>query len=153
MSNLTHWDPFREMINLSKAMDRWIDNSLPSREGVWEDYSWTLPLDVVENEDGYLVKASVPGMKPEDLEITYNNSTLTIKGQVKEDQETKDKKFHLRERRFGSFIRSLTLPMTINADAISAEYKDGVVTLRLPKTEAVKPKKIAIKAGNKLIEG
>ena len=78
MSNLTRWDPFREMMNLSKAMDRWLDNTVGSREGVWEDYAWTLPVDVVENEDGFLVKASVPGMKPEDLEITYNNNTLTV---------------------------------------------------------------------------
>ena len=152
MSNLTRWDPFREMLNLSKAMDRFVDNTLSSREGPWDDFSWTLPLDVVENEDGYLVKASVPGMKPEDLEITYSNNSLTIKGEIKEDQDLKEKLFHLRERRFGSFTRSVTLPNTIKADSISAEYKDGVVTLHLPKADEVKPKRITVKTG-KLIEG
>ena len=147
MSNLTRWDPFREMLNLSKAMDRFVDNTLSSREGPWDDFSWTLPLDVVENEDGYLVKASVPGMKPEDLEITYSNNSLTIKGEIKEDQDLKEKLFHLRERRFGSFTRSVTLPNTIKADSISAEYKDGVVTLHLPKADEVKPKRITVKTG------
>jgi HSP20 family protein len=152
MSNLTRWDPFREMLSLSKAMDRFVDNTLSTREGPWDDFSWTLPLDVIENEDGYLVMASVPGMKPDDLEVTYSNNTLTIKGEIKEDQSLKDKLFHLRERRTGSFVRSVALPNTIKADTITAEYKDGVVTLRLPKADEVKPRKITIKT-NKMIGG
>lgn len=149
---LTRWDPFQEMLNLRRTVDRLFDNVNPDRE--WQPATWGLALDVVENKDDFIVKASVPGINPDDLDISYADDTLTIKGEIKSDNEVKENQYHLRERRFGSFARSITLPTKIKGDAIEASYQNGVINLRLPKAEEVKPKRIAIKVGdNKMIEG
>lgn len=148
---LSRWDPYREMMTVRRAMDRLIENSLGDESTGGPD--WGLALDVVEDENGYQVKASVPGVQPEDIDVTYNKGMLTIKGQVKDESESIQGEYHLRERRFGSFSRSISLPATIKAEEIQASYKDGVLTLALPKAEEVKPKRIAIQAnGNKAIE-
>ncbi len=150
---LTRWDPFQEMLNLRRTVDRLFDNASSNREGT-QASMWGLAVDMVENKDDFIVKASVPGINPNDLDISYTDGTLTIKGEIKEDKDFKEDQFHLRERRYGSFIRSITLPNQIRGDEIEASYQDGVVTLRLPKAEEVKPKRIAIKVGDqKMIEG
>lgn len=148
---LTRWDPFQEMITLRNAVDRLLDNTI-SPLASQQPTTWGLALDVIEKDDEFVVKASVPGIKPDDLEITFTDNTLTIKGQTQEDQEVKEANYHLRERRFGSFSRSITLNSHINADKIQANYDNGVLTLTLPKAEEVKPKRIAIKSA-KMIEG
>lgn len=150
---LTRWDPFQEMLNLRRTVDRLFDNASPDRE--WgQSPMWGLAVDVVENKDDFIVKASVPGIHPDDLDISYADDTLTIKGDIKSDNEVKEDQYHLRERRFGSFARSISLPTKVKGDAIEASYQNGVVTLRLPKAEEVKPKRIAIKVGDqKVIEG
>lgn len=150
---LTRWDPFQEMLNLRRAVDRLFDNV--GAEGEWTQTNmWGLSVDMVENKDEFVVKASVPGINPNDLDISYADDTLTIKGEVKSDNEVKDNQYHLRERRYGTFARSITLPTRIKGDAIEASYQNGVVTLRLPKAEEVKPKRISIKVGDqKMIEG
>ena len=150
---LTRWDPFQEMLNLRRTVDRLFDNASPDRD--WTQSGlWGLALDVVENKDDFIVKASVPGINPDDLDISYADGTLTIKGEVKSDNEVKEDQYHLRERRYGTFSRSITLPTKIKGDAIEASYQNGVITLRLPKAEEVKPKRIAIKVGDqKMIEG
>jgi HSP20 family protein len=149
---LTRWDPFQEMLNLRRTVDRLFDNVGPDHE--WLPTQWGLAVDIAENKDDFIVKASVPGIKPDDLDISYADDTLTIRGEIKSDNEYKEDQYHLRERRYGSFSRSISLPTKIKGDAIEASYQDGVVTLRLPKTEEVKPKRIAIKVGNgKVIEG
>ena len=146
MSNLSRWDPVRDMMSLRRTMDR-----LFGDEGFDEDFNrslnWNLPLDVAEREDEYVVKASLPGVNPDDLEITYNNNTLTIRAEVKADEEKKGETYHHRERRFGVYSRSITLPTSIKADAIEAHYDAGVLTLELPKTEEVKPRRIQIGSG------
>lgn len=149
---LTRWDPFQEMLNLRRTVDRLFDNVSPDRE--WQTATWGLAVDVVENKDDFVVKASVPGINPDDLDISYADDTLTIKGEIKSDNEVKENHYHLRERRYGSFSRSIALPTKIKGDAIDASYQNGVITLRLPKAEEVKPKRIAIKVGDsKMIEG
>ena len=149
---LTRWDPFQEMLNLRRTVDRLFDNVSPDHE--WQPATWGLALDVVENKDDFIVKASVPGINPDDLDISYADDTLTIKGEIKSDNEAKDNQYHLRERRYGSFSRSISLPTKIKGEAIEASYQNGVITLRLPKAEEVKPKRINIKVGdNKMIEG
>ena len=151
---LTRYDPFREMLTLRRAMDRMFDRALDT-DSEWQPVTWNLALDVAENKDEFLVKASIPGIHPDDLDITYADNVLTIKGETKEEKEIKEDQYHLRERRFGSFARSVTLPNKIQGDAIEARYEAGVLTLRLPKVEEAKPKKIAIhvpkviEAGNK----
>jgi HSP20 family protein len=149
---LTRWDPFQEMLNLRRTVDRLFDNVNPDRE--WQPATWGLALDVEESKDDFTVKASVPGINPDDLDISYTDDTLTIKCDIKSDNEVKENQYHLRERRYGSFARSITLPTKVKGDAIEASYQNGVITLRLPKAEEVKPKRIAIKVGDsKMIEG
>ena len=113
---------------------------------------WGLPLDVVEDEDSYIIKASIPGIKPDDLDITYNKGLLTIKGELKDESETTKGQYHLRERRFGRFMRTVSLPTSVKADDINASFQDGILTLRMPKAEEVKPKRISVKSDNKTIE-
>jgi HSP20 family protein len=133
MATLTRWDPFREMATLRRTMDRFFDEPLFETALRWpREEAFSLALDVAEKDDSYIVKASVPGVNPEDIEIT-------------EDKEVKEEDYHLRERHYGSFMRTITLPMAVNADKIEAVNEHGVLTLTIPKSEAVKPKKIAVK--------
>jgi HSP20 family protein len=145
MNYIIRRDPFREMVTLRSAMDRMFDSAFLGEDGDWPTFVDSLPLDVAETEDEYVVKASIPGIKPDDLEITYSGKTLTIKGEFKAEEEREDVHFHLRERRYGAFARSLALPAAVKSDAIEAKYESGVLTLKLPKSEEVKPKKIAVR--------
>ena len=152
---LTRWDPFQEMLNLRRTVDRLFDNA--NSDGEWGQPSmWGLAVDVVENKDEFIVKASVPGINPDDLDVSYTGDTLTIKGEIKSDESVKGDQYHLRERRFGTFTRSISLPTKIKGDAIEASYQNGVLNLHLPKAEEVKPKRISIRVGDgnqKTIEG
>jgi HSP20 family protein len=140
------------MLSMRRSMDRLFDRAL---EPSWSDSgTWDLALDVVENKDEFLVKASLPGINPSDIEITFTDNVLTIQGEIKEDKEIKEEQYHLRERRQGMFSRSISLPNRVKSDAIEASYDAGVLSLRLPKVDEVKPKQIAIKVnGSKMIEG
>ena len=143
---LTRYDPFREMLALRNTMERLLDSAVNSTSTL-QPATLGLALDVAESENEYVVKTSLPGINLNDLEITYSNNTLTIKGEVREEQELEEARYHLRERSHGSFARSITLPAGVESDKIEANYEAGVLTLRLPKAEEIKPKKIAIKSG------
>jgi HSP20 family protein len=145
---IRRWDPFREMMVLRNPVDRVVDSEFALAPESWKSFNWSVALDVVESEDEYLVKASVPGINPEELEITFEDNRLTIKGEVKEESEVNEARYHLRERRFGSFSRSIKMPSGIDSDKIEANYEKGVLELHLPKVEEVKPKKIAIKTSS-----
>ena len=146
MTALTRWDPYRELATMRSMMDRLMDEDVFRLPRLWERQNeFGLALDVAEKSDAYIVKASVPGVAPEDVEITLSDNVLTIKGEMKEDKEIKEETYHLRERRFGQFTRSVTLPMPVNADKIEAVNENGVLTLTLPKAESTKPKKIEVK--------
>ncbi len=155
MTTLMRWDPFREMQALRETVDRLFESSLSTWAGEPRALGWTLALDVAESEDEYLVKASVPGIKPEDLDITFTDNTLTIKGEIKAEEERDEVRYHIRERRYGQFTRSISLPTSIDAEHIEAEYDNGVLTLHLPKAEEARPKRISVRAtgGQKVIEG
>ena len=162
MNNLIRWDPFREMSALQRIMgigdviDRAFDRSLFDPTETWlQPTSWEMSLDIAETDDEFVVKASLPGIDQNDLEITYSNNVLTIKGETKEEQDVKEKHYHLRERCYGSFQRSVSLPSTVNADKIEASYQSGVLTLNLPKAEESKSKRIPVSSGSvpKVIEG
>ena len=142
---LTRWDPFRDLVSMRRAMDRLMENSLGDEHDVTSE--WGLPLDVVEDENEYIVIASLPGIKPEDLDITFNKGSLTIKGEIKDESETTKGQYHLRERRFGTFARTITLPTTVKPEDIQADYHDGILELKMPKSEEVKPKRIPIQSG------
>ena len=137
---ITRWKPMREI----RAMNRMYNSAIVDGHPSWGTPRWSLALDVAESDDGYVVKASLPGIEPNDLEITFSENVLTIKGEVEEDEELEEAQYHLRERRYGSFSRSIRLPSGIESEEIEASFIDGVLKLHLPKAEEVKPKKIAI---------
>lgn len=156
MTKLVRWSPFREVMSLRDEIDRVFDEAF-STEPVtrWRrGTGWGLALDVTEDEDGFVVKASVPGVNPDDLEITLTDNVLTIKGERKEEKEVDEERYHLRERRYGSFSRSITLPVKVDEAGIDATCDNGVLTLSIPKAEEIKPKRITIGVkGRKAIEG
>ena len=153
MANLTRWDPFREMMSMRGSMDRLLDRFFEEPLSEWQTTDWGLPLDLSEDEDEFVVKASVPGINPDDLEITLSGDTLTIKGEIQKEEERQEERYHLRERRYGRFTRSISLPTSVESDKIEADYSKGVLTLHLPKTEEVKPKRIPVRSGGKVLEG
>jgi len=132
---------------MRQMLDRFFDDDFARFPALWERQpgAMSLALDVVEQEEAFIVKASIPGVPADDVEITLTDNVLTIKGEMKGDKEVKEANYHLRERRFGSFLRSVTLPTAVDADKIEAINENGVLTLTLPKAEAVKPKKIEVK--------
>jgi len=153
MTTLTRRDPVREMLTLRSAMSRLFDDafqSLDMQPQTNGHSTFALALDVSENDDEYRVQASVPGVAEEDLDITLQNHVLTIAGELKA-QEQEGVQYHLRERRHGRFSRSITLPSAINADAIAADFENGVLTVHLPKVAEAKPRRIAVH-GQKTIE-
>lgn len=147
MNNLTRWEPLREAPTLRTMMDRFFDEPFFGAPQLWSqrNEAFPLPLDVIEEEGQYIVKASMPGVEPDQVEITLTDNVLTIKGETKRESEKKESNYHVRERRFGSFMRIVTLPAGVDSEKVEATHENGVLTLRLPKTEAVKPKKIAVK--------
>jgi HSP20 family protein len=144
------------MFSLSNALDRWFEDAFMGNQFNFpEGFNYGFPVDVVEKENEFVVKASLPGINPDDLDITFTNGVLSIRGEFKEEQGNEDEQYHMRERRYGTFTRSISLPTSINADQIDASYQDGVLSLTLPKAEEAKPKRIPIHAGQsgKMIEG
>jgi HSP20 family protein len=147
MSNgIVRWDPFRDMVSLRDAMNRLFEESFV-RPAPWGATFEGAPLavDVVETKDDVTVKASVPGIKPEDIDITIAGDLLTIKGEFKSEHKSEEANVVRQERRYGKFERALSLPTHIVADKARAEFENGVLTLTLPKAEDVKPKAIKVK--------
>ncbi len=151
MTNLVRWEPFRDLISLREAMDRLFEESFvrPRTEWLAPLGAETLAVDMYETDDAIVVKSAIPGIKPEDLDISIANDSLTIKGETKFEEEVQEELFIRQERRYGSFCRSLTIPMPVVADKAEAEFENGILTLRLPKAEEVKPKPIQVKAKGK----
>lgn len=146
MANLTRWDPFREMNALRTVMDQMVHEG-SGLDRFWNESSnsYGLALDVSENENEYTVKASVPGVNPDDLDISLNDNMLTIRGEIKDESEKEEKgQYHLRERHYGSFMRSVSLPATIDSQQASADFENGVLTLHLPKSAETKPRRISV---------
>lgn len=147
MSNITRWDPLRDMVSLREAMDRLLEESFVRPYGSSGGRATSLALDVYEQDEDIKVRASIPGIKPEDIDISITGDTLTIRGETQEEKEEQQGNYHMRERRFGAFHRSITLPTMVNADQAEATYENGVLTLTLPKAEEAKPKSIEVKSG------
>ena len=139
------WDPFREMVSLHDAMNSLLQDSYVRPGSKLADGGPAmLPLDISENENEFVVKASLPGIRPEDVQITAHGDTLTIRGELKAEEEKKDEHYHVRERRFGQFQRTVRLSAPIIADKAQAQFDNGVLTLTLPKAEEAKPKQIKV---------
>lgn len=144
MTNLTRWDPFGE---LRTTMDRLFDEgfSRPWRlMPTTSEYEAVLPVEVSQTDDAIEVKASLPGVRPEDVEITVANDVLTIKARHTEETEDKQRDFYRREIRYGAFHRALSLPVSVDADKAVARHENGLLRLTLPKAESTRPKQIKV---------
>ncbi len=154
---LRRWEPFAELQRMEDMMDRMMQHFFGRGDGdrwprLWSG-EWTVPVDVFQTDDHVVLKASVPGIRPEDLDISITGNTVTIKGEVKGEEEVKEENVLLRERRYGSFSRTITLPEGVDADRGEANYEHGVLTIRFPKREEVRPKSLKIHVGGQAIEG
>lgn len=143
--SISRWEPFKEMMTLREAMDRLFEDSFvrPSRF-FRETVGTYLPLDVYTTNDAVVIRASVPGAKPDDVEITIEGDTVTIRGEIKAPQE--EGTFLLQEQRYGPFSRSIELALPVQADKAEAKFENGVLTLTIPKAEEIKPKVIKVKS-------
>lgn len=145
---LTRWDPFAEMRRFHHAFNRDSFNprtwGFPIATNGAPNRNWHIPLDAVEDGDNLVLRASVPGVKPEDIEVTVEDGVLSIKGETQVGSEEKEGGYLMRERRIGSFHRSVRLPETVDTDKAESGYENGVLTITLPKIEAKKAKRLEI---------
>ena len=146
---LVKWNPVKDLIDFHDEMDSMLDSFFSPRflDGWVFDRPavWYPNVDVTETDDEYTLKAELPGMSKDDIQITFKDGVLTLEGERKKETESKDVNYHRLERAYGKFCRSFELPSEVVADKISAEYKDGVLIVHLPKTEESKSKQIKIK--------
>ena len=146
MSNLTRWEPVREMMTLREAMDRLFDDAFTRPLSI-RDGGFSGPaIDMYQTDDEVIVKAALPGFSADDVHINITGEVLTIRGELKHEEEQKEKAWHMREQRWGSFERAVALPTDVVADKANAEFANGILTITLPKAEEVKPKTISVKA-------
>jgi len=145
MSNLIRWEPTREMMTLREAMDRLFDDAFTRPLSLRD--AWSVPaIDMFQTDDEIVVKAALPGIKADEVQINITGEVLTLKGEMKHEEDKKEKAWHIHEQRWGSFERSIVLPTDVVPDKAKAEFDNGILTITLPKAEEVKPKVINIKA-------
>ncbi|MGZ6218755.1 MAG: Hsp20/alpha crystallin family protein [Syntrophales bacterium] len=145
MNVITHWDPFRDMIDFRRMMNQ-LRRNFQDTDG--QEPAYDIAMDVCETPEAFEIEAALPGVSKDDVDITLNDNILTIRAETKGEKDEKGKTYHTRELRVGSFVRSIVLPSSINADAIEANFDNGILKLRLPRAEESKPKRIQIHSGN-----
>jgi HSP20 family protein len=144
---ILRFDPFRELIALQDRMNRMFEESVRTRgaeEGEFASGSWAPPVDIYETQDALLVKAELPEVKREDIDIRLENGVLSLRGQRKLSEELKNYQCYRMESQYGAFSRSFSLPRTVDANKIEASYKDGVLSITIPKREETKARQIQI---------
>jgi HSP20 family protein len=156
MTVITRWDPFREFSTLQDRMNRLFRESFTEggREEALTTTSFAPPVDVYEDEHNVSLKIEVPGIDEKDIDVRLENNTLTVHGERKFEKEEKEENFRRVERQYGSFTRSFTLPATVDADKVSANYDKGILKITLPKKAEAKPKQVKVSVGGeKVLEG
>ena len=149
--SLVRWDPFRELEDMSDRLNRAFGRSAIARptgngnKDALTVFDWAPSVDIVETPEEFIVKAELPDVKKEDVKVSVDGGVLRIEGERKQEKEEKGKKYHRVERSYGSFFRSFTLPDNVDEGKVQAEFKDGILNVRLHKAEKVKPKAIEIK--------
>ena len=150
MNNVIRWNPFREIAEMQRQIDRVFDegwnNTISRLETAW------MPIDVTESDNSYTVIADLPGLTSDDIDVNFHDGVLTINGEVHESTSDEKDNVLVRERTYGKFSRRINLPMSVDVENISATYQDGVLTLELPKAESSKPHQIKVKQ-QKLLKG
>jgi HSP20 family protein len=146
---IVRWDPFRDFAQLQDRINRvFADAYGPNDQALMTAGSWVPPVDIYQSDDHQLVlKAELPDMAREDIELTIDNGTLTIRGDKRLNGEVKEEQYHRIERRYGSFSRSFSLPQTVDPSKVDAQYTNGVLTIRLPMRDEAKPRQIKVNVG------
>jgi HSP20 family protein len=143
MASVVRWDPFRDVMALREDVNRLFGRTLGEGAGA---AVWTPAVDVFDTKHAIVLKAELPGMKPEDIDIEIDDNVLTIKGERRFQEAVEDGRYYRLERSYGHFSRSLTLPQGVRGDQVQASFDHGVLEVRVPKAEEVKPRKIAVNA-------
>ena len=150
MNTLIRWNPYREMISLRNSMDQMLDESFIRVFGETSRPSMglTIPIDMYERNGDLVIRTDLPGINPEDIDISINDDTLTIKGEFKSDDQEERENVHFQELSYGKFRRAVQLPSRVDPDQAEALFDEGVLKLTLPKTEMSKPRQISVKTGS-----
>lgn len=152
--SLVRWNPARDLaawpsnlFGMQREMNKMFDNFFNGTDQ-GEDYAltaWSPAVDIAEHDDEFTVKVELPGVSKDEVKITLESNILTIRGEKKQQKETKKENYHRVERSYGSFQRSFTMPATVKTDKIDASFRDGILNIKLPKAEEAKPKQIEVK--------
>jgi len=138
MANLIPWEPFREMVDIGNIFDRFFSRNLPQLRrglGLFGGRFWFPAVDVYDKEDSLIVKAELPGIDKKNIKVNVDGDILSIKGETRKEQEVKEKDYYYSERAYGSFYRTLPLPVAVQKEKVKASYKDGILTIELPKSK------------------
>jgi len=139
------WEPSHDIVSLRDMMDRLFEDAFVTPRGALTTRGGELALDMYETKDDVVVRTALPGVKPEDVDITITGDTLTIRGETQQQDEDKEGNYLRRERSYGEFVRSITLPSGLQVDKADASFNNGELTLKIPKSEQAKPKSIKVK--------
>jgi HSP20 family protein len=148
--SIQRWDPFAEMMSLRDAMNRLMEDSFVRPGAAMTASGGSMlgaAVDLREQDDAYVLEASLPGLKPEDIDVSVLGNQITIQGELKGEQEREQGRYHLRERRFGRFQRTIALPSAVQANQAQCDFNNGVLKVTLPKAEETRPRRIPIGAG------
>ena len=148
MTTITRWDPFRGLASFQEQMNRLFEDSLRVRDDESALTTWAPPVDIYETENELVLKVDLPELNEKDLDIRVENNMLTIQGERKFEEKVSRDNYLRVERAYGSFSRSFSLPNTVNTDSIHAEYKNGVLTVQMPKRAEAKPKQVKVTVTN-----
>lgn len=143
--NIVRFDPFRELEAMTNRLNRLFDPSIARREGPDDFGGWAPAIDVEETEKEYRIKADLPEVTKNDVKVNIEDGVLTIEGERKQEKEEKNKKFHRVERVYGKFVRRLNVPSDVAEDQVAAEFANGVLNVRLPKSAGAKPRNVEVK--------
>lgn len=142
--SLVRWDPWREMEEFVDRYNRALGSGQESGQDVMRKGDWSPRVDIMETEDEFVIKAEIPEVNKEDVKVTVENGVLMLHGERKQEKEEKGKTFHRIERHYGAFNRSFTLPDTVDQESIKANFKDGMLSIRLQKSKEARPKAIDV---------
>jgi len=144
MANLIPWEPFRELADIGSIFDRFFGRMAQQRPGLLGEKFWSPAIDVYDQRDCIVVKAELPGIDRKDVKVSVDGDILSIRGETKKAQEVKEKDYYYSERAYGSFHRTLPLSVAVQKEKIKASYKDGILTIELPKTKEATSKETDI---------
>ena len=144
MPAVVRWDPYRDITALRDEMNRLFTRSLGESAG---GSAWTPAMDIFDTEDAVVLKAELPGLSADDIDIEIDDNVLTVKGERRFEDTVEEGRYYRLERAYGSFQRTVTLPQGVKSEEISADFENGVLHVRIPKADEVKPRKIDVGAG------